>query len=279
MVQRYKLDNRYVTLRPSTRNTYDVLLERIDEDIGDKKIADLKDRDIDEIYRTWAEGGKIAMAHALVTMLRTIVAFGAACENRECEVLTVLLHRKKFPSVPARTAQRLSLEQIKLIIAKAHEMKKPSVALAQAFQWDVNLRQRDVIGEWVPLSDPDGDSELVHGNQKWIRGLKWSQIDNNMVLRHTLSKEQAEIEFNLSDAQLVMAEINRFDGRREGPIIRYEKTGLPYDPHVFRYQWRRIAKAAGIPENIKNMDSRPGAGARAESAEIDLDLGANATPH
>jgi hypothetical protein len=282
-VEHYKSDNRYQTLRHATRQHYDVLLKRIIEDYGDKEIADIKDKDIDEFYRRWASSGKIAMAHALMTMLRTLVAFGAAAfEDRECERLSILLHRKRFPGAPPRTVRRLSLDQVKRIIAKAHELKLPSVALAQAFQWDVNLRQKDVIGEWVPLSDPDGEySEVIRGDEKWVRGIRWSEIDKDMVLRHKLSKGGGEIEFRLSDAPLVVAELERTVPLRSGPVINYEKTGLPYSAHVFRYNWRRIARAAGIPKDIKNMDSRPDGDASEPEVEADmeLELGANATPH
>src|ERR1041384_4729409 len=54
LIKHYKLDNKYLTLRHPTRVHYDVLLKRIDEDHGDKKIADIRDRDIDDFYRVWA---------------------------------------------------------------------------------------------------------------------------------------------------------------------------------------------------------------------------------
>jgi hypothetical protein len=39
-------------------------------------------------------------------------------------------------------------------------------------------------------------------------------------------------------------------------MIVNEKNRLPYTAFEFRRQWRRIADAAGIPKDAKNMDSR-----------------------
>ena len=39
------------------------------------------------------------------------------------------------------------------IVEKAHEMRRDSIALAQAIQFETGLSQKDVIGEWVPESE------------------------------------------------------------------------------------------------------------------------------
>jgi hypothetical protein len=46
-------------------------------------------------------------------------------------------------------------------------MGRPSITLAQAFQFEVMLRQKDVIGEWAPGSEP-GVSAVTHAGQKWL---------------------------------------------------------------------------------------------------------------
>jgi hypothetical protein len=81
----------------------------------------------------------------------------------------------------------LSAEQADAIRAHAHEIGWHSIALAQAFQFELLLRQKDVIGEWVPMSEPGVALETWKG-QKWLRGLIWSEIDDNLVLRHVTSK-------------------------------------------------------------------------------------------
>jgi hypothetical protein len=72
-------------------------------------------------------------------------------------------------------------DQVTLIRAEAHRRGFPSIALAQAIQFECIFRQKDVIGEWVPVAEP-GTSEIVHespngGTKKWLRGIRWSEVD------------------------------------------------------------------------------------------------------
>jgi hypothetical protein len=46
----------------------------------------------------------------------------------------------------------------------------PSIQLAQALQFELCLRQKDVIGEWVPVAEPGMSSVTYHG-RKWLCGL------------------------------------------------------------------------------------------------------------
>jgi hypothetical protein len=47
------------------------------------------------------------------------------------------------------------------------------------------------IGEWVPQSEP-GTSEVISGNEKWLRGLPWPEIKVNLA-RHTIYIRGKEI--------------------------------------------------------------------------------------
>lgn len=150
--------------------------------------------------------------------------------------------------------ERLTAEYVDLIIEKANEIGLSSIALAQAFQHDCKLRQKDVIGEWVPLSE-DGTSDVIHGDMKWLRGIRWSKIDHN-TLRHSASKGGNEFEMDLRKATRVLRQFERM-GKRwpcDATIID-DDTGLPYKTVEFRRQWRRVADAAGVPKHITNMNS------------------------
>ena len=61
------------------------------------------------------------------------------------------------------------------IRALAPSIGRRSLGLAQAFQFDLMLRQKDVIGEWVPMGEP-GNSTVLREDKKWLRGSKWSEI-------------------------------------------------------------------------------------------------------
>jgi len=52
----------------------------------------------------------------------------------------------------------------------------------------------------------------------------------------------------------------------KGPIIIDVSSGTPWNVKHFQREWRKIATAAGIPSNIQNRDSRPGAATEADLA-------------
>jgi hypothetical protein len=238
------------------------------------KLADLKAQDIDRLYGLWKEGGKLAMAHSLATMLRMLFGFGAmTLADTECERLSVLMHKMRF-SMVKRRGERLTAEQVNAIRAMAHKMKRPSIALAQAFQFDCMLGQKDVIGEWAPQDEPGPPSDVLHEGKKWLHGLRWSQIDENLILRHVTSYGAKNIEVDLRNAPMVMEELGLQGRNDSGPIIicEFSNRNLPWSSHEFRRWWRKVADACGIPKNIKNMDSRPriaaGAIQGADSEEV-----------
>jgi hypothetical protein len=147
--------------------------------------------------------------------------------------------------------RRITAKQADAIRVKAHKLKMPSMALAQALQFDLKLSQREVAGEWVPLSEP-GSSDIVKGDWKWLGGLRWSQIDANLVLRHTVNGK--EIAIDLKRAAMVMAELNRLgEIPKGGPMIIFESTGLPYEAAQFRRKWRTIATVADVPKSVRNV--------------------------
>ena len=266
----------YLGLRFSTRKHYDVLLKPISRDCGPKKIADLKEADIEDFYKKWSEGGKMSMAKSTVGMLRSLVYFGATqLQDRECESLSIILHRMKFAVLQTRS-ERLTAEQAVRVCEAAHKLGRPSIGLAQAFQWDCNFRQKDVIGEWIPMNEEIGTvSDIIEGETKWLRGLRWEEIDNNFVLRHVTSKNQKQVVVNLKEkAPMVMAELNRQFGGIDrslmptgGPVIVSEASDIPWIPGEFRRWWRKVANKAGVPPTVKNMDSRERAPVRGSDME------------
>jgi hypothetical protein len=241
-------------VRYKTRENYKNLVRRIIADCGDMRLVDLKTQNIERLYEGWTEGGKMATAHSLVTMLRMLFGFGATIlEDGECERLSVVMHKMRF-SMAKRLSSRLTTEQASAIRAMAHQMKRPSIALAQALQFECMLGQKDVIGEWVPLSEP-GTSDIVANDKKWLWGIRWSEIDDNLILRSTSNKLQKQIDLRRS--QMVTEELKRLGKQpTSGPVIVCEYSGLPWTSYEFRRWWRKVADACGVPKHVKNMDSR-----------------------
>jgi len=271
-------DSPFRKLRYHSKCYYETLMGLIERDHGAEPLTSIKGRLFRRWYDAWSEGGKYAVAHGKIGMLRTLFGFGASIlEDAECARLKGVLSELRFEMPKPRT-ERLTAEQATAIRAMAHKMGRPSIALAQAFQFELMLRQKDVIGEWVPMSEP-GVSDVHHKKFKWLRGLRWEEIDQNMTLTHVTSKRQKQITVSLKNAPMVMEELATQYKYASGPIILSEMDGLPWDAVEFRRWWRKAADACGIPKTVRNMDSRAGAISEATDAGADLEHVRHAATH
>lgn len=61
------------------------------------------------------------------------------------------------------------------------------IALAQALQFELTLRQVDVIGVWKKTEDIHAGGILDRG-QRWRDGLLWAHLDSNGVLKKETTK-------------------------------------------------------------------------------------------
>lgn len=245
-------------LRHATKQTYASLLKRIEDTFGDVVIAELTEDHINRMHDQWgANGTTLPMAHAMITMVRSLAVFGVeALKDERCQRLSYVLHRMKF-KVPEARYVEISSEQVMAVIQKAHEVGFHSIALAQALQYWTPLRQKDIIGEWIPVTEPE-PSTFINKDLKWVRGLRWEQLDADFVLHHTTSKEGTELHIPLQKRSVIMAELVKIGRAASGPMIVSETSQLPWRSAEFRRQWRIIARECGIPNEVKNRDSRLG---------------------
>ena len=261
-------DSPYHLLKHKVRIGYDNTLDRIIHDVGFERVADWSAQRVKAVYDgNWALGGKIAMGHSLIAKVRLLCTFGSTVLNDDaCTRLSAILGNLRFP-VSKGSGERLTREQARAVRVTARGLGWDSISLAQALQFELpKLRQADVIGEWVPLGEP-GTSDIVRGDEKWLRGLRWSDIDENMVLRATLTSgranQQKEVEFRLSRSQMTMEELNRVPlEKRKGPLVVCEFTGLPWTGNEFRRKWRIVADKAGLPASVRN-----GGGSRSDDTD------------
>jgi hypothetical protein len=194
-----------------------------------------------------------------MVMLRNLFNFGImSTRDENCARLYGLLGKMQIELPKVRTEQ-LTREQANMIRAAAHEKERHSIALAQAFQSDTSLLQKDVIGEWVSLKET-GMSVVLSKGMKWLRGIQWDQIDENLILRHTSGGK--EVSIDLKKSPMVMEEFALLRARNggvlpaKGPVIVSEYDGLPWDGVEFRRWWRILANVCGIPKSVKSADSR-----------------------
>ena len=286
-------------LRYHNRQWQASLLARIGRCYGHFLLSDIRFVTVKEWHMDWlGEQNKVAMAHALVSTLRTLSGFGLTLlEDKECERLSVVLSKLKVPQCKPRTAV-ITADQAIAVRKFARDQFRYSIALAQALQFELILRQKDVIGEYVPHSQP-GISDVVTDKEKWIRGLRWEEIDENLMLNHVTSKKQKILVVDLKMAIMVLEEldprwwetlvvenpetkvvtVHRGLLPASGPLVISESTGLPYHADDFRRKWRLLADMAGVPKNVQNRDSRAGGISEARDAGADIEHVREAATH
>lgn len=284
LIEKYKEDpiSGWSQLRYHTRQNHESLLKRMVDAHGDVVLSDIRLRTVEEWYLRWSDGKKKkGMGHMFISKLRTLCHYGAGLlEDPECTRICIILGTRRYEGSKPRQ-DFITAEQATAIRVKAREYGYHSIALAQAFQFDIVLRQKDVIGEWVPFEEP-GESDTEWHGQKWLKGLRWEKIDSDLILRHTTSKVGKPLEVDLTLAPFVMEELRLmpdFMKTRTGPIIVSEATAMPWVAAEFRRKWRMIATAAGVPKNVYNMDSRSGGITEGTDAGMTLEQMRHAATH
>ncbi|MCK1568987.1 hypothetical protein IVB08_34580 [Bradyrhizobium sp. 173] len=271
LIRRYQTDqlSGWHKLRYATRQNQRNLLRQIERRYGRVKLSRIKGRTLLKWHAQWLDGTKYSAARAFTKKIRVLFGFGLTIlDDEDCKRIRHVMSAMRFPGAPRRK-QRVTAEQAASIRSVAWRIGRGSVALAQAFQFEVMLRQKDTIGEYLPRKLAEGGHGLEVGDEKWVRGLLWSEIDDDLILRHQTSKTNKPVVVDLKLAPMVIADLRRLGvvskrgkfrlvQRLSGPVIVSETTGLPYLAFEFRRLWRAIARDAGVPDNVFNMDSRAG---------------------
>lgn len=258
----------------NTRRTYSQVLDSLEEVIGSVRLSDVK---IDHFWRwyneaRWPEGkgrGKretIHKAHGYMNMLRRTLSFGIGCELPECARLKGILDEQRFPAPkPREIAPHLG--HVLAFIKQAKAMGRMSLALGTAIQYETGMRQRDVIGEWKPI-DGTPISPFILFRREWLNGLMWAQIGADGVFYKKTTKTGAVVSHDMTYYPLTTALIQEIplERRSWGPMIIDEKTNRPYAENAFQREWRKVARLAGVPDEIRNTDMRAGAATEADEA-------------
>ncbi len=298
---RTDVDSPYQANRYHVRVNRDSLLRRIDRRHGQMALSEIRGRALKAWHKEWSvDGNRLATGSAFMRQLRALFSFGATMlEDQDCVRLCSVMSEMRFPGTKPRGVS-VTYEHAKAVIDAAHEhFGWDSIALAQALQFECTLRQKDVIGEMVPLSEP-GVSAVIIRDEKWLRGVVWQEVDERLILRHITSKKQKMVEIDLKLAPLVMAELQDIAGEEplivvdeitkrvavnrhllpaSGPIVICETSGLPWSGNEYRRKWRLVARFCGVPDNVWNMDSRSGAISEAIQSGAPIEFVRHAAAH
>jgi hypothetical protein len=247
----------------NVQHLYDQNLKIILKSVSARQVRNLTGPDFTRWHEQWAapakEGGprRLTRAKHCMDTVRRVIAYGVTLGFDDCMRADTILGKMRFEA-PRPRVSTLTNEHVGAIRVAAHNMGLGSIALATVLQFELALRQKDVIGEWEPCSGTQGG--IVHNGTRWVNGLLWSHIDADMILRKEAVKTGIAVEHDLKLYPAVLEEIAQIRAeRRVGPVILSEPTGEPYKHRTFTQTWRRVADAAGIPRSVWNMDARAGA--------------------
>lgn len=285
--RRYQTDEAspFKRLKHNTRAKDTYTLKMIEAAFGSRSLAALR---ISDFYR-WYDAAKkpkspgdperVRRAYGIIKKLRELFAFGIMAELPECARLYEILARARFKQ-PARRRVAMELAHVEAFVAKALELDRLSLALGTAIQFEAVLRQKDVIGEWEPIPDGEAATGIVLNGRRWKNGLTWADLAADLVLRKATTKTGAYAAHDLKLSALVTGLLARVPvARRVGPLIVDETAGRPYAESAYGREWRIVARAAGVPDAVWNMDARAGAITEAEDAGADLDAIRSSAAH
>lgn len=285
----------YFSVKSNTRAMYDESLAVLTETVGARKLERLTGLDFMRWYANFKEPAKDtpkkaqarADARALgiilppnperprrgykaMQLLRIVIKFGIVLNITDCFRLATVLENMEFSAPPART-EAITYEQARAICELAIKKGKFSIALSQALQFELTLRQIDVIGRWEKTDSPE-DGGIVDRGRRWRDGLLWSNLDANGILSKSTSKTGQVAEHDTMAYPFLREMIDLVPiGQRFGPMIRCETTGLPYRYRHFSQTWRDIATEAGVPTDVWNRDSRAGGVTEGSDAGADIE--------
>lgn len=282
----------------TTRRGYLNDLKVIEATVGARLIRNVTVLDVQHWYDQWRKGAvsidangkkvigpeRIERAHHAVAMVRTVIYFMAALRHNDCKVLASELEKIKFEKGGARE-QELTYRHVISFIRTALDLGKKGImpaeralymAIGVASQFELMLRQKDIIGAWEPTKAdrrfPSGISivKLEKEAETWSGFYTWENIPGwRWRMRTSKSKYRAPAEFDLTLYSLLFPLLEAVPhDQRSGSIVKGE-GGLPIRYRSYAKWFRQIATVAGIPLDVQSMDARAGGATEAEEAGAD----------
>lgn len=250
-------------LKPGSLVPYKHYLAKLEEHIGPRRVDSIMGIDVIRWHKIWSDGDKhLAAAATCRAVLEAAVRHGILRRFKGCIELREILQtaRSGLPQ-PQRRETVLTAEQAVAARQAAHAAGRPSSALLYALVYETTLRLWDVAGQWWPI-EKGGVSDVldVQAGLKWF-GLKWENIDENLLLKFTPSKTAntsgKSIAYPLSKAPMVLEEMEHWPPeKRIGPMIVSEASNLPYNARAITDRWAEDREAAGIDPKAWARDLR-----------------------
>jgi len=256
-------DSPYKSLKWNTTENVTKSLKIVESTVGARQVNKLLGPDFKRWHRQWGEPKGEGLqsrpwrAKHAMDIVRQIIGYGVTLGYEDCIRADIILSKIRFSTPPARTSI-MTAEHVTAIRTTAHAEGWGSVAFATVLQFELAMRQKDVIGEWIP--DTDSAGGIRFRDTRWAHGLTWADVDENWILRKTHIKTGFPVEHDLRLHPVLMEEIGLVPvDKRVGPMIICETTGEPYKNRSFTQRWRLVANEAALPKSLQSMDARAGA--------------------
>jgi hypothetical protein len=269
-------------VKHNTQRTYAQTLKLIEADIGNWRPRQFNALDAKYWYREWrkpgAPGGaeRKKRAKDAIDMLKALAKFGETMGSDDCAEMYARVKHLRFEKSGVRQQEMTAVHVAAYVRSTLErgrsgiipERRAYSLAIGLRAQFDLALRQKDVIGEWRP-ADPGVPDAIYHSDEMWTGQFRWDKLPGwRLRLRTSKTKRVAIWDLHDSPHLLELLESVPMEWRIGGIIA--DEHGLPICERSYRKWYRENARAAGIPDEIWSMDSRAGAATEASEAGADL---------
>jgi integrase len=254
LIDVYKQSPKWQKLKPRTKDKYETCFRHIlrwSAERGDPPMRTITKLDAEALWSSMQDR-KPFMADAVNRIAGILWNYA---DGLEMDIVVRNPFRSLgLPELPSRE-QKWQGGQIAAVVETAIAMGRPSIALATIIA--INTAQRP--------SD--------------IRALKWSQYDGKLITLTQIKTGAtvtipvtAELKVALDDAKRGSndGKVVPLSATTDGHIVINEETGRPWQPSSFVPWFRRIARAAGIPDSLQFRDLRRTATTQLAEAQCTL---------
>ena len=261
-------DSPYHELEPSTQAAYSKTMAILMKHKGKRRVDKVIGLDVKRWYKEIRDTSSTGWAYYTINVLKAVLSFGATLRIDECRILREELRAARF-NAGGRRQEQITYQQAASFRDTARSMGFDWIGRCLTLQFELALRRRDVIGEWI--KDDGAQAGIRYGGLIWRDGLTWADIDGAGIIRRQISKTRKTSKViaahDIAIYPDLAADLARTPAdQRIGPLVICHLTGVPPTPEQCRRFFRIVARKAGIPDEVWNMDARAGADTEAYEA-------------